>query len=37
MDFNFSEEQSMLRDTVASFLRDKYSTSRSAPQDRRLR
>ncbi|MGR4865900.1 acyl-CoA dehydrogenase family protein [Caulobacter sp. LARHSG274] len=24
MDFNFSEEQSMLRDTVASFLRDKY-------------
>lgn len=24
MDFNFSEEQSMLRDTIASFLRDKY-------------
>ncbi len=24
MDFNFSEEQSMLRDTVASFLQDKY-------------
>ncbi len=24
MDFNFTEEQSMLRDTVASFLRDKY-------------
>ncbi len=24
MDFNFSEEQSMLRDTVASFLRDRY-------------
>jgi len=25
MDFNFTEEQSMLRDTVASFLQDKYS------------
>ena len=24
MDFNFTEEQSMLRDTVASFLQDKY-------------
>jgi len=24
MDFNFSEEQSMLRDTVASFLQDRY-------------
>ena len=24
MDFNFTEEQSMVRDTVASFLRDKY-------------
>ena len=24
MDFNFSEEQSMLRDTIASFLADKY-------------
>jgi alkylation response protein AidB-like acyl-CoA dehydrogenase len=24
MDFNFTEEQSMLRDTVASFLRDQY-------------
>ena len=24
MDFNFTEEQSMLRDTVASFLNDKY-------------
>ena len=25
MDFNFTEEQSMLRDTIASFLQDKYS------------
>ncbi|MDH4386701.1 MAG: acyl-CoA dehydrogenase family protein [Caulobacter sp.] len=25
MDFNFSEEQSMLRDTVASFLQDRYN------------
>jgi alkylation response protein AidB-like acyl-CoA dehydrogenase len=25
MDFNFTEEQSMLRDTLASFLQDKYS------------
>ena len=24
MDFNFTEEQSMLRDTVTSFLNDKY-------------
>ncbi len=24
MDFNFTEEQSMVRDTVASFLQDKY-------------
>ena len=25
MDFNFTEEQSMLRDALASFLQDKYS------------